>query len=173
MKLLSSFALLALLAACTGSQQKAAFNNAVVAGTVKAKLIGIDADAATAVKVRASNGTVMLTGEARTQSEKEQYVAAARSVDGVTTVADNLSVNPHTRGLREQAGDAALTARVSAAIAAQAGINVFNLSVSSRAGVVSIAGHVPSSSIARTVVETALGVSGVKHVVPHLNAPGP
>lgn len=168
MKLFASFALIALLTACTGSQQKAAFDNTVVASTVKARLISINADATTAVRVTAAHGVVTLTGQARDFAERAKYEAAARAVDGVVSVRDNLTVNPHLRGLREGAADAALAARVSAAIAGQAGINVFNLRVSSRAGIVSIEGRVPSSSVERTVVETARGTAGVKRVVVNL-----
>jgi osmotically-inducible protein OsmY len=164
-KPLSLFALSVLLISCTGTQQKAAIDNTVVASTVKAKLIGIDADAATAVKVTAANGAVTLTGQARDEAERAQYQAAAHAVDGVVSVLNDIVVNPHLRGLREGAGDAALTARVSATIAGQAGINVFNLRVSSRAGIVSISGHVPSASIERTVVETARATPGVKRVI--------
>src|ERR1700727_616077 len=108
MKVLTTVAFLALLAACSGSQQKAALDNTVVAGTVKAKLIAISADAATAVRVQAANGAVTLSGQARNQLEKEKYGAAARSVDGVTSVRNDVSINPRLTGLREQAGDAAL-----------------------------------------------------------------
>jgi osmotically-inducible protein OsmY len=167
-KLFASFALFALLTACTGSQQKAAFDNTVVASTIKARLIGINADATTSVRVTAAHGAVTLSGQARDLAERAKYEAAARAVDGVASVRDNLAVNPHLRGLREGADDATLTARVSAAIAGQAGINIFNLRVSSRAGVVSIDGRVPSSSIERTVVETARGTPGVKRVVVNL-----
>lgn len=168
MRILVSLAIVASLAACTGAQQKAAFDNTVVAGTVKAKLIAISADATTSVKVTAANGAVTLTGQARSQLEKMKYAAAARSVDGVTSVRNDVSVNPHLKGLREQAGDAALTARVTAAIGGQAGINVFNLRISTQSGVVTISGRVRSSSIEHTVVETARGVPGVKQVVAHL-----
>lgn len=164
MKLAVALAAL-LLVSCTGAQQKAAVDNTVLANTVKAKLIGIDADALSDVKVTASNGAVTLTGQAHDAIEKDRYVAAARSVNNVGSVDDRLTVNPNLRGLREQSADAALVARVSGAVAAQTGVNVFNLKISARDGVVEIAGHVASPSIARTVVETARSVSGVKRVV--------
>lgn len=169
MRFLAPLIAAAVLASCTGSQQKAAFDNTVVAGSVKAKLIGIDADAAGAVKVTAANGAVTLLGQARDRDEAARYVAAARTVDGVTSVSDSLRINPRLRGVREGAADLALTGRVSAAIAAQAGINVLNLNVSSNAGVVSIGGDVPSASVARTVTDTARTVSGVRRVISQIS----
>jgi len=169
MKTLTAVVVALVLASCTNGQQKAAFNNTLLANIVKAKLVGIDADALTDVRVTVSNGSVTLSGQAQNQVEKDQYIAAARSVSNVTSVTDNLSVNPNLRGLREQSADVALAARVSAAIAAQTGVNVMNLKVWSRAGIVSVEGHVPSPSIARTVVETARAVPGVKDVVSRIS----
>ena len=168
MKGLIGVAALGLLAACGGGAQKAV-DNGVVAAAVKAKLVGIDADALTTVTATAANGVVTLSGQARTPSERAKYLAAARSVNGVTSVVDRLRVNPDLRGLRERSADIALDARVSAAIAGQAGVNILHLKVSSRGGVVALAGHVPSHSIERTVVETARAVRGVKRVVSQIS----
>lgn len=156
---------------CTNAQQqKAVHSDAYVAVTVKAKLATVDVDSTTAVHVSASNGAVTLTGEARTPAERLAYVQAARSVDGVTSVTDRLSVNPRLQGLREQGADATLEARVTAAIAAQAGLNVFHISVTARNGVVTLSGTVPQASIARTVRDSASGVSGVRRLIDHITA---
>ena len=168
MKTISALTVLLLLIACTGEQQKAALNNTLLAGSVKAKLVAVDADALTNVRVSVSRGAVTLTGQAHNQAERERYAAAARLVNGVTSVNDRLTEDPRLRGLREQSSDVALAARVSAAIAAQTGVNVLNLKISSRGGVVSINGHVASSSVARTAVETARRVSGVTRVISNI-----
>jgi hyperosmotically inducible periplasmic protein len=157
--------LFAAVGACSGGQQKNAGNDAYVTVAVKAKLAGVDVDSADAVGVSVANGAVTLTGKAHSDNERQAYVAAARAVDGVKGVDDRLAVDPHERGLREQSADVALAGKVSAAIAGQAGINVFHVKVQARDGVVSIAGTVPSDAIARTVVDTARGVHGVKRVV--------
>lgn len=153
-----------LFAACSGQHEKVSVNDTLLAATVKAKLVAVDADALTNVRVTASAGTVTLTGQARDPVEKDRYGMAARSVNGVTSVDDRVTVNPDLRGVREQSGDVALTTRVSAAVAAQTGVNVLNLKISSRAGVVSVSGRVPSSSVEQTIVETARRVAGVRRV---------
>jgi osmotically-inducible protein OsmY len=162
-----TFALLLVLAAsCShGAQQKVTHNDAYLAVAVKSKLATIDIDSTTAVDVSVTNGAVTLRGEARTANEREAYISAARSVDGVSSVADHLTVNPHLRGLREQTADAALAGRVSAAIAAQAGVNVLHVAVSARGGIVTLKGAVPRESIARTISDTVRGVPGVKGVI--------
>lgn len=65
--------------------------------------------------------------------------------------------------------DTQLKVRVAAAIAAQAGVNVFHVSTDVKDGVVTLRGKVPNASIEQTIVKTAAGVSGVKRVVNRLH----
>jgi osmotically-inducible protein OsmY len=62
------------------------------------------------------------------------------------------------------AKDAALKVRVTAAMAEQAGANVFRIGTDVRAGVVTLSGTVPSSQVEQTVVRAAAGVPGIKRV---------
>lgn len=167
MKVLVAPLLFAALAACSGGQQKNAENagnDTYLTVAVKAKLAAVDVDSTDGVGVSSANGTVTLTGKAHSEAERQSYVAAARSVDGVRNVDDRLAIDANERGVREQSADVTLAGKVSAAIAGQAGINVFHVKVSARDGVVSLQGTVPSDSIARTIVDTARGVDGVKRV---------
>ena len=164
MRNIAPFLLAAAIAGCSGANQKDAGNDALATVAVKAKLAGVDVDSTTAVNVNVRNGVVTLTGQARNIGERDDYVAAARSADGVTSVVDRLAVNANVRGLREQSADAALAAKVAAAIAGQAGVNVFHVKTSARDGVVTLEGAVPSAAIEQTVIATARSVSGVKRV---------
>jgi hyperosmotically inducible periplasmic protein len=174
-----ALALTIALGACSGQDQKqaqdsarqlasaapAVAQNAVVIGSVSAKLATVDVDAVTTVHIAANDGVVTLSGQARSAQERDRYVAAARSVGSVTSIVDELTVNPHLQGIRQQASDAVLATRVGAAIAAQAGINVFSVTPSVRAGIVTLSGVVPSPSIARTIAQSARSVPGVRSVV--------
>jgi osmotically-inducible protein OsmY len=62
------------------------------------------------------------------------------------------------------AKDASLKVQVTAAMAAQAGANVFHIGTDVRAGVVTLSGTVPTPQVEQTVVHAAAGVSGVKRV---------
>lgn len=62
------------------------------------------------------------------------------------------------------AKDAALKLRVTAAMATQAGANVFHIATDVHAGVVTLTGTVPDSDIERTVVRAAGNVPDVKRV---------
>jgi hyperosmotically inducible protein len=179
---ISALALAAALGGCTAQQQADARDNAQQAtksvpsgvkdayltAAVAAALAGVDVDAATSVKTTAHDGAVTLSGQAHSDAERAQYVAAAKAVDGVSSVRDVLSLNPKIQGPKEQGADATLQARISAAIAAQAGINVFHVDVTVRAGAVTLSGNVPSRSTATTIAETVRGVSGVKTVTNHI-----
>lgn len=156
------------LAACSAQQQKQAqqsVNSATLAGAVHAKLATIDPDSLTSVKVETGDGVVTLTGEAHSAREREQYASAAASVDGVTRVENRLTINPRLRGPRESVGDAALVAKVSANIAAQAGINAAKIQPSAHDGVVTLTGKVPSGALKTTILDTARKTAGVKSVV--------
>lgn len=156
------------LAACTGQQQQSAStsaNDAYLGTAVGAKIAGVDVDAVTRVHVSVDRGVVTLTGEARSVQDKRRYEDAAKSVSGVTAVRDQIAINPHTEGLRGQAADAALTARVAAAIAGQAGVNAFHVQPSVHQGAVTLSGRVPTQSVHQTILQTVRGVPGVKTVI--------
>lgn len=140
----------------------------LVTAGVKAKLFSIDIDSAKAVRVSVNNGRVTLDGQARSEKLRGAYEDAARSVSGVTGVVDRTSINPKMESTRQSAGDAALSARVSTALAAQTGVNVFSVRTSSRNGVVTLTGTVHSQSVKSAMLETARRVNDVRTVVDRL-----
>lgn len=158
-----------LAAGCTAQQQQSAasgVNDAYLVSAVGAKIASVDVDAVTAVHVSSdSNGVITLKGAAHSAAERARYVAAAKSVDGVKSVQDELTVNPNAEGLRGQTRDAALAARISAAIAGQTGVNAFHIKPSVHEGTVTLQGSVPSQSVHQTVLQTVRRVPGVTNVV--------
>lgn len=168
-----------MLAACTAQQQQSArqtansvasaapggAKDALIAAGVSARLAAIDVDAATSVHTAVHDGTVTLSGQARSLRERATYERAARSIDGVTRVVDNVRVNPHMRGAREAVTDAVLQTKVAAAIAAQTGVNVFHIKTSAHSGVVTLAGSVATRAIKETVLAAAQRTNGVTRVI--------
>jgi hyperosmotically inducible periplasmic protein len=153
--------------ACTAQQQQQTQTQAKQASLVPlviAKLATVDVDAVTAVHVSQNNGEITLSGRARTSDERDRYVDAAKSVDGVTGVRDELAIDPHLHGARETSADAALAVRVSAAIAAQSGINALHVAPSVHDGAVILKGTVSSAALDRVIVDAARGVQGVRTV---------
>lgn len=164
-----------LLAACSAGSQKqaqdaasaapAAAQDALLAASVKTKLGTIDVDSATAVNVAVDRGSVVLTGEARSDSQRKLYDDAARSVNGVTSLRDDLKINPALRGARESLGDATLATKVMGAIAAQTGVNVVHVKASAKDGTVTLEGTADSATKKSLILDTARNVSGVKQII--------
>lgn len=161
-----------ILAACSGQQQQSASssaNDTYLVTAIGAKIAAVDVDAVTRVHVSANHGAVTLTGQALSAKERLSYERAAKSVNGVTSVRDELTVNPRAEGLRGQASDAALAARISAAIAGEAGLNTFHVQPSVHKGNVTLRGKVPTQSLHQTILQTVRGVPGVKNVVDQIH----
>jgi osmotically-inducible protein OsmY len=68
----------------------------------------------------------------------------------------------------KDASNAALAVRVSAAIAAEAGVNAFQVKSSASDGVVTLTGTAPNQRIDRTILDTVRAVPGVKRIVNHI-----
>lgn len=173
MKRLVAGMLVLLLAACGSNAQKSAQDlasaapqtaqDALIAGSVHAKMVAVDVDA-TAVHVDVDRGHVTLTGEARNDAQRSAFESAARSVNGVTGVTDRLRVNPKLRGARESLGDASLVTRVMGAIAAQTGINAINIKASAHDGAVTLTGTVTSQATKTSMLDAARHTNGVRTV---------
>ncbi|GAC1390517.1 MAG: hypothetical protein NVSMB31_07580 [Vulcanimicrobiaceae bacterium] len=174
---------LMMTAACTSAQQKSAqevasaapaqAQDALIAGSVKAKLATVDVDSTTAIHVDVQSGHVTLSGEARDDGKRRAFAQAAQSVNGVTGVTDNLKINAKLRGARESLGDAALATRVMGALAAQAGVNALTVKATAHDGAVVLTGTAPTQAIKSTLLETARNVNGVASLTDHVTLKTP
>jgi hypothetical protein len=69
--------------------------DAALKAQVKAKLASdVGAATVTAVEVNVTNGVATLAGSVRSEEEKQKAEVAARAVEGITGVNNNLQVNP-------------------------------------------------------------------------------
>jgi hyperosmotically inducible protein len=165
MRTLLALALVAVLAGCSAQDQRSTSNtanDAYLTSAVAAKIASVDVDALTRVHVSVTRGVVTLSGQAHSPAERARYVDTAKSVSGVKSVRDTLTIDPRAEGLRGHASDAALTARISAAIAGQAGVNAFQVKPAVSGGNVTLSGTVPSASVHQTILQTVRGLPGVK-----------
>jgi hyperosmotically inducible periplasmic protein len=147
------------------SQAPALFADGLVHATLRAKIAALDVDAATSVGIAVHEGHVTLTGTVRDAKERAQLVRAAKSIKSVTSVDDELRVDPNMRGSADKAGDFALAARATTALAAQTGVNAINVNASAKDGVVTLRGTVPSPAIKSTMLATIHKLHGVRSVV--------
>ena len=98
----AAFAVLSL--ACRPSQTvEQQTRDAAIEAQVKAKLASdVGAASVTAVEVNVTNGVVTLAGPVSTEDDRQRAEAAARGVEGVTSVNNNLQVT--TTGVAPPAG---------------------------------------------------------------------
>lgn len=150
------------------SEPVLAAKDAMLVAAVKARVTAADVDSATSVWVSAHDGAVMLGGAVRTAADIDKVTEAAHAVPGVKSVRAALQVDAHLPTASRQASDLALTTRVMAEIAAQAGINAFSVRAQARAGVVTLEGSVRDRSIESTIVDTTRRTPGVTRVVDRL-----
>ena len=139
-----------------------AAKDALIVGAVKSRLAAADLATAQNVRVTVKDGTVTLTGRAPSEQERAAYTVAVQKIPGVKTVENTVVVDPKEKA--QSTGDFALAAHVTAALAAQTGINALSVKVAAQNGTVTLAGTA-SSSVKDTMVATAKSVSGVRSVV--------
>jgi len=139
--------------------------DALTKAAVMTSVIAANADAVNNVKADVHDGNVTLTGAVRDAREEREYIEAAKRAPGVKSVSAKFTVDSRLRGARESLGEAALTARVAAALTAQAGVNAARVKPSARDGVVTLSGTAPTAAIKSTLLDTAKGVNGVRSVV--------
>ncbi len=80
----------------------------------------------------------------------------------------NQAVHSIPSPVKAVAEDAALTAEVAGVMAAQTGINAFNVKPSAHRGVVTLTGKVPTPEIKATLLAAVRRVHGVEEIVDHI-----
>jgi osmotically-inducible protein OsmY len=82
--------------AVTRGQQTAGayIDDTAITASVKTRMLDDERVAGTSVTVETLNGTVMLSGFAKSQAEKDAAVSIARKVDGVRAVKNEITVRP-------------------------------------------------------------------------------
>jgi osmotically-inducible protein OsmY len=94
-------------------------------------------------------------------------VVAACTPQQERTTQSTAQRDVHAAGV--QLSDHALEVKVGAAIAAEAGTNIFHITPYARDGIVTLSGTVPSRAIHQTVLRTARDVPGVKGVIDRIS----
>jgi hyperosmotically inducible protein len=82
--------------AVTRGQQTAGayIDDTAITASVKTRMLDDERVAGTSVTVETLNGTVMLSGFAKSQAEKDAAGSIARKVDGVRAVMNEITVRP-------------------------------------------------------------------------------
>lgn len=159
---------LAALAACTATPtQKTAgeqIDDSVLTGKVKSALVADEATKARQIDVETFRGTVQLNGFVDSAEAKAAATRVARSVEGVKSVDNNLSVGGTARTAGEVIDDGVVTTKVKAALIADTAVKAHEVNVETREGVVKLSGFVDSNDAKSKAAELAGRVAGVKQV---------
>jgi osmotically-inducible protein OsmY len=165
----TSLAALALAAAAWGDDAKqrsvsTTMDDAAITAGVKTHLIG-DADTkAYQINVETRNGVVQLNGFVDSASAKTEAERIASETEGVKEVRNNLEVRPMERSAGVVLDDAAITAKVDAALAADSRTSALRVDVATREGEVQLSGYAKSEAEKQAAEAIAEGVSGVRTV---------
>ena len=117
------------------------------------------------IDVETFKGTVQLNGFVDTAASKEQAARIARNTKGVTAVRNNLTVRGDGGPSgSERIDDAAITAKVKAALAGDPRTKAHQVNVETREGAVQLSGFVDNSEAKSTAEELARNVDHVKSV---------
>jgi osmotically-inducible protein OsmY len=146
----------------TVTQVEAIANDALLTTAVKAKLITVDINSTASLGVHVSNGVATLTGSVRTPAARAKTVAAARSVNGIREVHDQLRIDPTVPDIGQRLSDAALAGRIAGAIFTQTGTTGVKVDVHD--GAVTLRGHITDPKVRSAAVDTARNTTGVRSV---------
>lgn len=180
--MLKKFALIAAAVSVMFAAAGCGKTDAGITTAVKARLAADDTVKAYQINLDTKNGVVTLSGAVETRAAKDQAVRLARETEGVTDVADNLTVNAaatlgeRTEEAAREAGkdianataDAGVTAAVKTKLLADTMVRGLKIDVDTRGGVVTLSGTVRSAAERERAVAVARGTEGVKDVVDKL-----
>lgn len=161
--------LTALAAALLTAGLAEAKSDAWITAKVKSKLAAAEDVRAFGTNVDTKDGVVTLRGEVETQAERMLAERHAESIGGVRRVDNRLIVREDAeRGLGDKAlagiDDAAITARVKAALAGNRATKARRINVDTKEGEVLLRGSASSDSEKTLAEEIARGVNGVRSV---------
>lgn len=157
-----------------GREPLQGWDDAALAARVKAKLLlekranGLD------IKVSSKEGAVMLEGTAPSEEASQQAGHLAAQTEGVVSVDNRLRVAPEDasgKQLEESVSDAQaavsdawISSQIKASVLARHALGGLSIGVSTRDGVVSLSGVVPSDAERQQLIETARKTRGVREV---------
>jgi osmotically-inducible protein OsmY len=156
------------LAGCDQSdrnQAQAVAGDAFIAAQVRTKAAAIDPATLNLLHASCANGTVTLSGTVVSNAERADIEKAARSVNGVKDVVDDVKVDPSAPTGQQIEADLGLAAKVHAALVEQTGVNAANVHVDVHRGTVTLTGVLPSVAHRDVADQTVRGVTGVQKLI--------
>ncbi len=139
-------------------------DDTVVTTRVKAALIQDPAIKSFGFKVDTHKGEVQLSGFVDNQAQVDRVVEVTRAVEGVRSVDNKVSVKEGATTVGNKVDDGIVTAKVKAALLADASVKSFDIAVVTRKGEVQMSGFVDNQNQIDRALEIARGIEGVRSV---------
>ena len=148
-----------------GNKVGSFMDDSAITAKVKAALVDNDSIKSTDISVKTDKKVVTLSGFVQSQSQAEAAVAAAKAVEGVSSVSDKLHVRDSKESsMKGYAGDTATTSEVKAKLLADDIVPSRNVKVETTDGIVQLSGTVKSQAQSDRAESIAKAVDGVKSV---------
>lgn len=148
-----------------GNKVGSFMDDSTITAKVKAALVDNENIKSTDISVKTDKKVVTLSGFVQSQAQAEAAVAAAKAVEGVTSVSDKLHVRDSKESsMKGYAGDTATTSEVKAKLLADDIVPSRNVKVETTDGVVQLSGTVKSQAQSDRAESIAKAVEGVKSV---------
>ena len=152
------------LAGCAQHTVGETIDDSTITAKVKTALISEDAMTAADVNVETFKGTVALIGYVRTKDDQSRAIKAAKTVDGVTDVADAMLIAPPKRSVGTTIDDQTIEGKVKLEISEMDSENILSVVTEVRNGEVLLGGFVKSAKVRDQVTAAVKGVEGVTKV---------
>ena len=157
-------ALIACAATRTHESAGEVVDDSTITTKVKTELIANRDTKARDIDVKTYRGVVELSGFVDTPEERSEAARVAHSVAGVRDVKNDLELKNGSRTVGTAIDDTVLTTKVKSALIANPVTKAHQIDVTTRDGVVQLAGFVDSQEERATAVDVARGVQGVRSV---------
>jgi hyperosmotically inducible protein len=157
-------ALVACAATRTHESAGEVVDDSTITTKVKAELIVNRDTKARDIDVKTYRGVVELSGFVDSSLEKSEAARVARNVTGVREVKNDLEIQTADRTVGVAIDDTMLTTKVKTALIANPVTKAHEIEVTTRNGVVQLAGFVSTEEERTTAVDVAQNVQGVKSV---------
>ena len=137
-------------------------DDAAITAKVKAALVRNPSTKERQIDVDTKDGVVHLNGFVDTVVARSEAGTTTRGVAGVRDVENDLTVKSTKTTAGEAVGDAAITAKVKAALLGDSRTNAYQVDVATHDGMVSLSGQVGSEQEKAAVEQVAGKVKGIK-----------
>jgi hyperosmotically inducible protein len=139
-------------------------DDSVITASVKSALLADPDVKSFDLKVETRKGEVQLSGFVDNQMQIDRAIMVARGVSGVTNIDNKMSLKGAATTVGNKIDDGIVTARVKAALLADANVKSLDIAVVTRNGEVQLSGFVDNQSQIEHVLAVARGIEGVSSV---------